>query len=364
MMNRRQFLGGAAGLMALGAGLRPAASQTPLRLGSSLPLTGPDAALGQEIQALYRALLEELPNVQLDFLDDASDATRMDANFRKLDANRTSLAVAVLGAERLRSLSRSASGLRALTLGPDALAGSDGRLSVRPDLEAEAVEVARGAARANLQKVGVVYGLDAEGRAYRKALGEALRAAGLEIVAEASSQTGGSAEQMPREVSAELRKRGAQLLVSAERGVLTGSMARVSRDFGWGVPMICSSLCDAALLARQTLEVSPQLASGVVLARALGTVGGDDSLSLRYESLRSASADELGAASELGLEASVQADLLRQVASSGFLTAEQAVASLSDAIVAFRRQPGAPKFFVARDGSWRTTDNWIQALAA
>ena len=212
-------------------------------LGASLPLSGPDAAMGHEILAILQSRLAAA-GMELRALDDGSEMSRVDANVATLTEEGSLAIVGLLGRKRLDIATRSA-GQTGIALLPLAVLQSESRpnLGLRPSIEVESALIAEGLAELQLGRIGVLYSLTGEGRRRRIALAHALSSRGIEITADVSSKPGGAVEARTRDVAARVRQRQVDALVSVEEDLATSRLAATSRDFGWAVPLVCSSAC-------------------------------------------------------------------------------------------------------------------------
>jgi len=368
--------------------------QGPTTVGASLPLSGDAAAHGQELYRVLSAVLTGNRGAELRVLDDGGSLKQARQNYRALAQEGADFFVGVLGEERSRALEEVAREYRSVSgfvvgCSPRGKT-APGVLNLRPELSVEADRIAKSVQDAALGRVGLLYSLDASGRRYRDALVAAFDRLRIEVVAEASSRPGGFSEREPRNLASELRSRGADVIVSAEGGVATSRFMSVSRDFGWAVPLICTSNCDLVpLWEALSGGAAGSSARGLLVVRSIGT--GDeanDSMVGQYRIAReanlppSATVEQLplGPAKEFGLEAFLQAVAVERALTAGsdlvtttpsgsaFAELKKGVWDLGPRGQAQRLQGGGssltPRGYRVERGLWTPVSDWGRVLSS
>jgi ABC-type branched-subunit amino acid transport system substrate-binding protein len=258
-IGRRQFLGGGAAWLGLGAA--GALAQTPraagkvrhFLVGQSAPLSGLASEIGLAYSAgarLYIDAFNARPAQQQDWqidlkvLDDAYQPERAEANAQKLLADGADLLFGFVGAASGDAAARAAAKGGVPFFAPiataDNLRGAEHVFHVRPSLTDEAFKIVRHCATLNQDRVAVFAEDDALGRAGLAAVNEAVAELKLKpLVGAAFSPPDGSGVNA---AVAELMKAQPQAVVLVSLYEATAGFIRAMRKAGYSGTFMCFSV--------------------------------------------------------------------------------------------------------------------------
>lgn len=269
---RRHWIGRA---LAMGAAMSPWAvralpAQGPIRLGQSVPLSGPAQQLGIEYQrGIHLALAAANAEggvagrpIELISYDDRYEPEAALTNTRDLiDGDGVFALIGYVGAEaanRCLPLAQKA-GLAfvAPLTGAESLRRRPPRnlVHVRPGLAAEARLIAQALQTLSVARVAVLAQDDADGAEGLAALAEALQAVGSPApvaTAKVGRNSTGQVELQSRDILGAAQALGAaqpQALVCLAAHASTAAVLRAMRDAGFAGPCYASSLSSAAAIA-------------------------------------------------------------------------------------------------------------------
>lgn len=244
----------AAGLLALilcGQVLAQAASGDDILIGASLPLSGPDAAVGQETLAVAKATFDAVNaaggihgrRISLVALDDQFQPARAAENARKLEAQGAVALFNCWGTANCTALlpvSAQArlpvvSGIGIADVGPQGAAARYA-FNVRPTTEDEIARMVRQMDTIGQRRIAVAYQDDAFGKSGQAAAQRVLARAELKAAGEFAMAR--DASNMPAVVEA-LRRSDAQGVVVVAPPLTAVALVRQARQAGLAAQFYC-----------------------------------------------------------------------------------------------------------------------------